>query len=283
MTRIIALTLCSTLAFAQMPKAAGARDLYFGGFEAPSVKPVLQKIVPAQTPTPQRKAPVSTGGSDTSPFRPIKATGPLGLRYSILKIMGSDVQEVPVSTRFQAGDRIQIKIQSNSDGFLYIVSQGTSGSWKTVFPSKERSSNRIRAGEDYILPNNSAMRFAGNPGVEKLFVMLTRTPESDLDSVLYNLKSRPAADAASEDQSMQIASNVIGDPLVAKLRSSHTRDLVLEEFSGPVTVTEGTGTAKEGAPAAATAARKIEKAMYVVSRNQGMDARVVADIRLVHE
>ncbi len=271
MTRILVLTLSSTLAFAQMPKTAGARDLYFGGFEVPAhQKPVQQVNTPVQTP--QRKSPVATGTTNT-PFKPIKATGPLGLRYSILKVTGSDVQEVPVSTRFQAGERIQIKIQSNSDGFLYIVSQGTSGSWQTVFPSKARSSNRIRAGEDYILPNNSTMRFAGNPGVEKLFVMLTRTPEADLDSVIYNLKSRPVA---TEEQAMQIASSVIADPLVSKLRSSHTRDLVLEEFSGPVTVIDG-------AAQPATAARKIEKAMYVVSRNQGMDASVVADIRLVHE
>lgn len=266
MTRVaIALTLFSSL-YAQMPKSAGARDLYFGGFEAPAQQ---QQKKPVQT-TPQQKTPTTT------PFKPVKSSGPLGLRYSILKIMGSDAIEVPVTTRFQAGDKIQIKIQSNSDGFLYIVSQGTSGSWQTVFPSKTRASNRIRAGESYVLPNNSFLRFAGNPGVEKLFVMLTRSPESDLDSVIYNLKSRPTGAAAADEQSMQIANNMIADPLVSKLRSSHTRDLVLEEFSGPVTVTE-TPTPTSAEP------KKVEKAMYVVSRNAGLDARVVADIRLVHE
>jgi hypothetical protein len=268
MTRTAHLALiavCSTLAQAQMPKAAGARDLYFGGFEAaaPATQTPARKTVPTPA-SPRKNAPPA--------YQPVKATGPLGLRYSILKIAGPDAVEVPVNTRFQAGDAIQIKVQSNSDGFLYIVSQGTSGAWQPVFPSKGRTSNRVRAGEDYILPNKGFMRFAGKPGIEKLFVVLSRTPESDLESLIYNLKSRPStASPGAAEPSLQIANNTIGDPLVSRLRESHTRDLVLEEFSGPATVTEG-------APAP-----KPEKAMYVVSRNQGIDARVVADIQLIHQ
>ena len=51
----------------------------------------------------------------------------------------------------------------------------------------------------------------------------------------------------------------------------------MEEFSGPGRVTAGS------APVAERSERKLEKGMYVVSRSQGIEARVVADIRLIHD
>ena len=252
----IGLLLSSTIVFAQLPAGAGARDLYFGGFEdaVPQKKPETAVVA---MPT-QKKAvpPVVARQPAIGTIRNASNAGPLGLRYAIVQVDGARKKEVAVNTRFRAGDSIQIKVQSNSDGYLYIVSQGTSGKWQVIFPSKSQPSNRIKAGIDYVLPDNSSMRFAGQPGVEKLFVMLTRLPERDLDSVIYELKTVPGA------QPMQISSNTIDDPLVSRLRTAHTRDLMLEEVSSPA---------------------YEEKAMYVVDLNKGPAARVVADIRLTHE
>lgn len=253
------LCLAAVLALAQTappkPATSGARDLYFGGFDTTPPAPATTARKTPPPPPPSAKTPVTN-----------VALKPLGLRYAIVKVDGATKREVPASTKFQAGDRIQVKVQSNSDAFLYIVSQGTSGSWQVLFPAKGAASNRIRAGADYMLPANSTMRFAGQPGEERLFVVLTRAPEPDLESVINNLKnSRP------KDGPMEIAS--VADPTISKLRSSNSRDLVLEEFSGP-------GTTPDAAPAAAA---PVEKATYIVSKNRGADARVVADIRLTHE
>ena len=252
--------------FAQLPAGAGARDLFFGGFEAvpppSSKKPDVVVAVPPRPPQTKVIPPVAVVRRPTTILRNASNAGPLGLRYAILKVEGTEAKEVPASTKFQAGDRIQIKIQSNSDGYLYIASQGTSGKWQVLFPTKAKPSNRIQGGKDYLLPDNSVMRFAGQPGVEKLFVVLTRTPEADLESVIYDLKTAPGSEPQRKEESMQIASNMINDPLVSKLRNTHTRDLVLEEYAAPA---------------------KEEKAMYVVDRNPGLSARVVADIRLTHE
>jgi hypothetical protein len=186
------------------------------------------------------------------------ARAPLGLRYAILKMSGIDAVEVPPSTTFHSGDRIQLRVQANTDGYLYVVTQGSSGAWRVTFPkSGKQGSNRVKAGEDHT----SIFRFDAKPGVEKLFVVLSRVPENDLDSVIYSLQSAPTP-AAGKDPLMLAGNLTVGDPLVARLRNSYTRDMVLEEVATPDTV---------------------ERAVYIVNKATGPDARVVADIKLTHE
>jgi hypothetical protein len=257
--------------FFGLPAAAqeksSARDMFFGGLEAaapapsrdkpPAPKPAVPKPAasrPAPTAAKNRPAP----DQRTKPSVPVMnaVQSPLGLRYALLKINGIEGVEVAPSTHFRSGDRIQLRVQANADGFLYIVSQGSSGAWQVLFPSKGRNegSNRVKAGEDY---HTSVFRFDSKPGVEKLFVVLSRMPEKDLDSVIYDLKGN------SQKEPTMLASNLsVNDPLVAKLRNSYTRDMILEESNAP---------------------DSSERAMYVVNKSTGPDARVVADIKLIHE
>jgi Domain of unknown function (DUF4384) len=267
--------LCTSLG----AQEAGARDMFFGGLEATA--PAAAAARRAQ-PAPARTAATNQGhgsaavkkdrgrgatgvlatdqGKNSDPKLPIinAARVPLGLRYSILKMTGADTTVVPLSTIFHSGERIQLCVEANTGGFLYIVGQGSSGAWSVMFPTKSLNggSNRVEAGKEHT----TMFRFDSKPGVERLFVVLSRVPERDLDSVIYSLKGN-SAPAAGEP--MMLASNLtVGDPLVAKLRTSYTRDMVLEEVATPGTV---------------------EQAMYVVNKSTGPDARVVADIKLIHE
>ena len=256
----------------------GARDMYFGGLEAvaPAAAVARRTAVarPGEVKAAARRKPAAiatTGGGavavnrsqgSTSKVPAINAAHtPLGLRYAILKMNGADATEVPLSTRFRSGDRLQLCIEANTDGHLYVVTQGSSGAWSVMFPKKSRNegSSRVKAGEEHT----TMFRFDAKPGVEKIFVVLSRAPERDLDSVIYSLKGNGAPTAAPPGEPMFLAGNLsVGDPLVSRLRTSYTRDLVLEEVAAPGTT---------------------ERAMYVVNRSTGPDARVVADIKLVHE
>src|SRR6202521_502770 len=93
---------------------------------------------------------------------------PLGLKYSILKRTGDNMVEVPADTVFRAGDRIQVSVQTNLAGYLYIVSQGSSGTWKPMFPSPEvdDGNNRVEAFRTYLLPPRSRMLFDEQTGTE---------------------------------------------------------------------------------------------------------------------
>ncbi|MCC6539538.1 MAG: DUF4384 domain-containing protein [Bryobacterales bacterium] len=280
------------------PPAAGARAMFFGGFDtppskavsAPAKKTVAKAAAPARAP---KTAPASpavavapqpepAAAAPRRPSVPVINAGrvPLGLRYAILREDGVNGVEVAPTTRFKSGDRIRLKVQSNSDGYLYIVSQGTSGAWQVVFPTKNRrnGSNRMKAGEE----ESWNFRFSGKPGVEKLFAVLSRTPEADLDSLLYDLSGVPSPDGVKRAAAtpagpapLLMAGNLtVSDPLVNRLRTSYTRDLVLEEV--------GDATASAAA-AAAPEEKSGERAIYVVNRTNGPDSRVVADIKLIHE
>ncbi len=275
--------LCPSLA----GQEAGARDMFFGGLEAVSpaaaarrtavAKSGAAKVAPgsrrttAAGPKPVTSTAAVTGVTTAADRSPGPTTGKvpiinaaytrLGLRYAILKMNGAEATEVPLSTRFHSGDRLQLAIEANNDAYLYIVTQGSSGAWSVMFPAKSRNegSSRVKAGEEHT----TMFRFDAKPGVEKIFVVLSRVPERDLDSVIYSLKGNGAPAAAPSSDPVMLAGNLsVGDPLVSRLRTSYTRDLVLEEVA---------------------AAGTAERAMYVVSKSTGQDARVVADIKLVHE
>ena len=56
---------------------------------------------------------------------------PLGIRYTILKVNpDNSTSEVSSDTVFHSGDRIRFAIEPNGSGYLYIVNQGSSGTWK---------------------------------------------------------------------------------------------------------------------------------------------------------
>ena len=267
----------------------GARAMFFGGFDTP---PPAAAAKPGPAPAPKKavaKAKAAAPAADqAAPPReqqqqrssvPVINAGhvPLGLRYAILREDGVNGVEVAPTTRFKSGDRIRLKVQTNSDGYLYIVSQGTSGAWQVVFPAKARrnGSNRMKAGAE----ESWNFRFSGKPGVEKLFAVLSRTPEADLETLLYDLSGVPGNDGvkraaappaapAAPAPTLMAGNLSVSDPLVNRLRTSYTRDLVLEEVGQ--------------APAAEEKASG-ERAVYVVNRTNGPDSRVVADIKLIHE
>jgi hypothetical protein len=200
---------------------------------------------------------------------------PLGLKYSILKKSGDNMVEVPVSTTFHAGDRIQINVQTNQPGYLYIISQGSSGTWKPMFPSAEveDGSNHVDGFRSYMMPPKSRFLFDEQAGIEKLFVILSRVPEPDLEKIVYSLQGGGAATAPASKKDepakgktlLVMASAKIDDMTVGRLRNTYARDLVIEKVD-------------ENTPGA-----RKEEAVYVVNPTGSPDSRVVADVQLVHQ
>src|SRR5262249_54035786 len=104
-----------------------------------SAKPPVKRIPTAQpkpTPTPTPSAP-STLPDNGRVVQAALVTAPapangsaLGLRYTILKKTPNGMTEVDKNTVFHAGDKIQLSVQTNSPGYLYVVNRGSSGAWK---------------------------------------------------------------------------------------------------------------------------------------------------------
>ena len=263
------------LFYAEAPPPAPAK----APAKAPAAKPVRQSVATAPTKaTPPPTAPARVNGDFSIPpprtavvpvaYSP-STEKPLGLRYSFLRNAGGDeYREVDPDTVFHSGDRIRVAVQSNGEGYLYIVMKGASGTWKVLFPSAEVAdgSNRVAAGRQTLIPPPpDRFAFDEQAGEERLFIVLSRQPEPSLEKLIYSLGS--AGPAANEPPKQLLSASLapVDDALVGRLRNQvYARDLIFEKVDD------------------ATPGDKKEKAVYVVNPTGSPESRLVADVTLKH-
>ena len=188
-----------------------ARELFYSAASEPAkpAAPAPKPVTPAPKPTvaakkPPVKTPPTQSATVTTPSQPaapqpaptqtngamvVKASlvtapapasgTPLGLKYTILKKSGDEMVEVPPDTVFHAGDRIQLSVQTNGPGYLYVILRGSSGTWAPMFPSPEVADgdNHVDGWNAKVLPPKTRMVFDQQTGAEHLFVVFSRTPE----------------------------------------------------------------------------------------------------------
>ena len=201
---------------------------------------------------------------------PAPASGtPLGLRYTILKLSGDEMVETAPGTTFHTGDAIQFNVQVNGPGYLYIVTQGSTGTWKPLFPSPEVAdgNNFVDAWRPYSMPPGSRIRFDENTGTEKIFIVFSREPEQDLEKTIYMLKNGTSRPSNSPAPKQLVAVNQVNitDNTVGKLRNVYSRDLVIEKVNP------------------STPGERRETAVYVVNPTGSPASHLVADIQLEHK
>lgn len=223
---------------------------------------------------PRKSAPAEQKAQPSAATPPAETTGSpapayVGLRYSVMQVAdGGRLDEVDPDRVFRAGDRIKVKITPNTGGYLYIVHQGSSGNWDVLFPSvrTNHGNNAVSRMQTVMIPDGDEYDFAfdNKPGAERLFVVLSTTPEADLDALIYSIKGG----AAPKGERVMMASNNLSIPAsgIEKLRSGLVaRDLRVErrpQVSGA----------------------KREEAVYIVNASHtGDNKRVVAEIVLKHQ
>jgi len=260
MKHILALTIFAVpmgLLQAQGPTLK-ARELFY------TPPPDAAKPVPA-TKASEAKAVTKTVAKSTtkSETHTLSASVPLGLRYAVLKRdAGGQYNEIDPDTSFRSGDRIRLKVDANTSGYLYVVMRGSSGTWKLLFPSAEVAggSNHVSKGESRQIPSGERGQFVFDEqaGNEKLFIVLTRQPEPDLDKLIYSMGGTVTKDGSRGTDRSLVAQASVGDDVVSKLRVA-SRDLVFEKVDSN------------------------ENAAYVVNPSGAPDARLVVDIALKHK
>lgn len=206
------------------------------------------------------------------------------------RLSNGDTREVPTTTAFKEGDKINVRVEVNDFGYLYILSRGSSGTWTPLFPSPKIAGgdNRVGPNQPYMIPSGYAFTFDNQPGAERLMVVFSRKPENDFDSLLYKVAparestttpSTPAPAGTPAPKSTPkptephpgiiMASNTtIGDPFIDRIRTTYARDLIVEKV--------------EGQSASSVVGPKFEYAAYVASPRKD-DPRVVAEVTLTHK
>lgn len=218
---------------------------------------------------------VSANGYGAAPQLVSNGSHRLGLRCSLL-LRGLDGRyiEVPSNSVFHSGDHIRLSLLANEPGYIYVIQQGSTGAWSPVFPppGSAADANKIAAGQLQLVPGGTrAFAFDKTPGIEKLYVILSRAPIADLDRAIRGLQNnnQPALPANPEGANeVLIATNNIPNFFVQQLAS---RDLTLVDEQ---TVNDSTGDMDAS-----------EKATYVVAKASAPDAssEVVLKLDLHHE
>jgi hypothetical protein len=295
-----AAALVSSAAAQKPPEQLGARDMFYHPVQAETASATPPKTVP---PTKGKTAPkptteVATTSHDTVPQRPptqtqastpdgkgrviqaaVRQTAPaptvgpaLGVRYTVIQ-KGAEISS---DTVFHTGDQIQLKIEANQPSYLYIITLGSSGTWKVQVPSADiPNSNHVEAMRPYYFPSQDhAFGFQDPKGAEKLCVIVSREPVTDIQDQIYGLqgkKPRPVAqpEPLPESKSAVIEARLnIPDDKISQYRQLYSRDLIIEKVNP-----ETTGD-KEA---------KKEFAVYVVNPTGSPSSRLVADISLEHQ
>ncbi len=99
----------------------------------------------------------------------------VGLTYSIELVRSNEVTKVDSRFPFKSGDEIRFHVQSNIDGYMYVVMKsGSHGSQAVLFPAADSGENNvIKKGEDYVLPEQGVLEFDNQPGEERLQLIIS--------------------------------------------------------------------------------------------------------------
>lgn len=245
--------------------ALNARDAFWSASDLVGKRPapaaVHRRPVSQPAPSAAAERPASSVlPANSGVVSQISVKAPLGLRYSVLKkLPDGTYQEVSPDATFHQGDRIRLSLMANQPGYLYVVERGSSGRWMPLYPARTAASdasaapgNQLEPGKQYLVPGKGSWEFRGEPGQERLFVLLSREPDEHLDQTIAALRNTQEG---------------IGDQLVSQLRSEvQSRDLVFTNGDDEDSTSGG------------------DQATYVVNKASGTtpDPHVVVDLVLSH-
>jgi hypothetical protein len=189
----------------------------------------------------------------------------LGVRYNVLLVdtSSNSSQVADPSSTFHNSDCLALSIQSNYDGYLYVLDRGSSGKWDVLLPSTALAdeSNYVRARTNVRAPAEACFSLDNPPGVEHLYVVLARSPQdiSELNSAIKSSRGAADTSAGSESQHPQSI-----ERQMAKLEEGmRSRDIRVTKVSRPA----------DGEPA---------HAVYVVDTSHNASDRIVTEIQIKH-
>jgi hypothetical protein len=112
-----------------------------------------------------------------------------GTRTSVVLRRGSrnntTIREVGEGADFRSGDQFRIRLQTNVDGYAYLLLQNANGSYRLLYPAKDAKagSNQVRAFQDRTLPGRSKewLAFDNKPAIEGMRLIVSAKPVAELE------------------------------------------------------------------------------------------------------
>ena len=273
----------------QPPSDLTPRTIYYHEASSDDTQQGLQPTAASQSPKNKSAQPSGgstavgkavrngeTAGTASAPNNPARRNGSqpgkpgvqhVGLRYNILLVDSRTGDTVPVATErvFQPGDCLAMEFEGNHRSYLYVLEQGSSGTWKPLLPSPEMpdETNILLPLVALRVPARHCFSVEGPPGVERIFVVLSREP-GDVDALQQSImKSKGSKDSDPSSATVLLTQNSL-DQEVDRMRLQ-TRDLKIEEVAQPI--------AGKGTP----------HSVYVVNVSSVSPNAVVTEIQIHHQ
>jgi hypothetical protein len=97
------------------------------------------------------------------------------VEITLERMVGSGWRAMPPGFVFDQDDRVRFRFKASFDGYLYVMNQGTSGSYTMLFPREETGrQNNIRAGVECLIPATQAwFRISGPAGHDIVYWMMS--------------------------------------------------------------------------------------------------------------
>jgi hypothetical protein len=239
----------------------GARELYYAAMVQKDPPPPGRRTAPADA------GPKSATAGTVTPVS--TAAVHLGMRYNLVLVDANSgaTQAAAPNRMFRTGECFAIEIESNRSGFLYVLAKQSSGSWHPLLPSTEAEmgteNNVITAGTKVRVPLRHCFELQNPPGVETLFVVLSREPRDTFE--LQELKVPPTRQGTAKAAPTEIADASIEDGTVSHIREQFgTRDIAIKRVSAPL------------------AAAEPAEAVYVVNSSNSPTSNLAAQIEVHH-
>ena len=116
--------------------------------------------------------------------------GSLGLKYRIgLLAADGAVSDVPSTRVFQPGDRIQVRFETNTSGYVYVFLEDATGQRKRIFPHPTNSGgqNYIQAFVEHTVPVGDQLRLDAGSGEQTLYFLVSPVRVAEYECIPYQL------------------------------------------------------------------------------------------------
>lgn len=251
-----------------------------------SAKPAAQSASTSKPPTGRQEVSktVPPRGSDSggATISTVAYSAPpvqnFGLRYDVLLVntQSGKAATADPERMFQPNECLALEFETNRSGYLYVFEQASSGKWGPMFPSAELpdESNVVKARTKVRVPAHDCFEVSGEPGVERVFVVLSRKIENFYD-LRESVKTKKAdsktdtEDAAPpvrrpETAPILLSQDRLGAEISRIRQEMQGRELKLKKISQPESADE---------PA---------NSVYVVNTSATPSDRVITEIRINH-
>lgn len=157
--------------------------------------------------------PVSAANADSPDTysrqaRSEKLADKLAVTYSIEVIHDGKVSNVPSSYAFHKGEDVRFHIQSNTDGYMYILASGADkGSFDVIYPRAGEKETAIQKGKDYHLPQKG-VKVANSSSLKSVKLVFSKTKldtEETRGFSFTNVNAEPSLTNTSTGQASKTA------------------------------------------------------------------------------